>query len=259
MAVESLQQLLVPEQIYGLLFVFLRLSTILLLLPFLGSPNLPAIWKVGFILALSLLITKVTPLHPLPMRSGVEMLIIIGTELILGLALGLSVRLILAGFEMAGQFIGFQMGFTIVNVVDPQSGTQSSIMSQLSSILTILVFLTANGHHYLIQAVVASFDLLPPGGFSLTPGVYHKILTLSGEMFVVAFKIAAPVMTALLLATVALGIVSKSVPQMNVLIVGFPLNIGVGLLLFGLSMEIVVPYPIRFLKRSLPVLELIMR
>jgi flagellar biosynthetic protein FliR len=187
------------------------------------------------------------------------MAVTLGAELLLGLVLGLSVRLILTGFEMAGQFMGFQMGFTIVNVVDPQSGSQTSIMAQFSYILAILIFLMANGHHYLIQALARSFELVPPGGFVPHAEVFAKLAKLSSHMFTVALKIAAPVMSSLLLATIALGIVSKTVPQMNILIVGFPLNIGIGLVLLGFSMSTVVPYVVRLFGQLLPVMERLMQ
>jgi flagellar biosynthetic protein FliR len=246
------------DQLYCFIFVLLRVSIILFLLPIFGSVNLPTVWKAAFALLLTLLLSKVVPRQPLAIASGLEMAVILGAELLLGLVLGLSVRLILTSFQMAGQFIGFQMGFTIVNVVDPQSGSQTSIMAQFTYILAILIFLMINGHHYLIQALVRSFELVPPGGFVAHTAVFTKLAKLSSHMFTVALKIAAPVLSALLLATIALGIVSKTVPQMNILIVGFPLNIGIGLLLLGFSMSTVVPYVIRLLNQLLPVMARLM-
>ena len=257
--VEMLYNLLSPDTLHSFIFVLLRVSVILFLLPVFGSVNLPTVWKGAFALLLTLLLSQVVPRQPLAVHSGLEMAVTLGGELLLGLVLGLSVRLILTSFEMAGQFMGFQMGFTIVNVVDPQSGSQTSIMAQFSYILAILIFLMVNGHHYLIQALVRSFELVPPGGFVPDGGVYVKLVKLSSHMFTVALKIAAPVMSSLLLATIALGIVSKTVPQMNILIVGFPLNIGIGLLLLGFSMSTVVPYVIRLLGQLLPVMERLMQ
>ncbi len=256
--VELLYNWLSTDQLYCFIFVLLRVSIILFLLPIFGSVNLPTVWKAAFALLLALLLSQVVPRQPLAIASGLEMAVLLGAELLLGLVLGLSVRLILTSFQMAGQFIGFQMGFTIVNVVDPQSGSQTSILAQFSYILAILIFLMINGHHYLIQALVRSFELVPPGGFVVNPGVFTKLAKLSSHMFTVALKIAAPVMSALLLATIALGIVSKTVPQMNILIVGFPLNIGIGLLLLGFSMSTVVPYVIRLLNQLLPVMTRLM-
>jgi flagellar biosynthetic protein FliR len=256
---ELLYNLVNSDQAVNFLTVFLRISVILFLMPIFGSVNLPTVWKAGLALLLALLLSQVVTSHPLPARSSVEVAVILGAELVLGLVLGLSVRLILTSFQMAGQFIGFQMGFTIVNVIDPQSGAQSSIMAQFSYILAIFIFLMVNGHHYLLQALVRSFELIPPGSFQLHSGMVAKMLQLSSQMFLVAFKIAAPVMTALLLTTTALGLVSKTVPQINILIVGFPLNIGIGLLLFGISMGTLVPYFSRVLGQLLPILYSLMQ
>jgi flagellar biosynthetic protein FliR len=257
--VELLYNLLSPDQFYHFVFVLLRVSVIVFLLPIFASVNLPTVWKAAFALLLTLLLSQVVPRQPFEVGTGVEILVTLCGELLLGLVIGLSVRLILTSFEMGGQFMGFQMGYTIVNVVDPQSGSQTSIMAQFSYILAVLIFLMINGHHYLIQALVRSFELVPPGGFVPHAGVFSKLVKLSSHMFTVALKIAAPVMSALLLATIALGIVSKTVPQMNILIVGFPLNIGIGLLLFGVSMSTVVPYVIRLLGQLLPVMERLMQ
>ena len=251
---ESLYTAFTSAQAASFLLVFLRISVILFLLPIFGSVSLPPVWKAGFSLLLALFLSQVLPDRPVVIPSGLAMVLILGAEVVLGLALGLSVRIILASFQVAGQFIGFQMGFSIVNVIDPQSGTQSSIMAQFSYILGILIFLILNGHHYLLQALLRSFELVPPGGFSPSSSTYEKIFKLSSLMFLVAIKIAAPVMTALLLTTAALGLVSKTVPQINILIVGFPLNIGIGLLLFGISMGTLVPYFSRLLEQLLPTL-----
>ena len=127
--VEMLYKLLSPDTLYSFIFVLLRVSVILFLLPIFGSVNLPTLWKGAFAWLLTLLLSQVVPRQPFEVRTGVEIVVTLGGELLLGLVLGLSVRLILTSFEMAGQFMGFQMGFTIVNVVDPQSGRQTSIMA----------------------------------------------------------------------------------------------------------------------------------
>jgi flagellar biosynthetic protein FliR len=254
---ELIYKALSPDQVYGFLFVFLRISTILFLLPLLGSVNLPTTWKAGFALLLAVLLSEVVPRHPLEIHGPLALALTVAAELLMGLVLGLSVRLIFTSFQLAGQVIGFQMGFSIVNIVDPQSGNQASILAQFNYILAILVFLTIHGHHHLIQALVRSFELVPPGAYGLNTAVYEQVLTLSSQMFTVAVRIAAPAMTALLLTSTALGIVCKTVPQINILIVGFPLKIGIGLLLFGLSMGTVLPYFVRLLSRLLPILEVL--
>ncbi|MBW1980215.1 MAG: flagellar biosynthetic protein FliR [Deltaproteobacteria bacterium] len=253
MPYELLYSLLSTPRLYSFFFIFFRVSVCLFLLPFFGSVNLPTVWKASLSLLLALFLSQVVPVQPLVVQSSVQMVLMICAETLLGVVLALSVRIILAGFQIAGQFIGFQMGYSIVNVIDPQSGSQSSILAQFSYILAILIFLLINGHHLLLQAVIRSFELIPPGGFVLQAGIYAKLVKLSSIMFQVAVRISAPVMIALLLTTVALGLICKTVPQINILIVGFPLNIGIGLLIFGISMGTLVPYFSRLLKQLLPV------
>ena len=142
--------------------------------------------------------------------------------------------------QLAGQVIGFQMGFAMINVVDPQSGANVSIMDQIGYWVCVVVFLIINGHHIIISAMINSFELVPIGVFVMQKMLMLKLLDLSGVLFVVAIKIGAPVIAALFFVSVGFGLVSKFAPQMNVMIVAFPLKIVVGLFLFGLTLEVIV-------------------
>jgi len=161
-------------------------------------------------------------------------------EFMVGLALGLCLRIFFGSVQLAGQVIGFQMGFAMINVVDPQSGANVSIMDQLGYWVCVVVFLVINGHHIIISALINSFELVPIGVFVMKKILLLKLLDLSGALFLVAIKIGAPVIAALFFVSVGFGLVSKFAPQMNVMIVAFPLKIVAGLFLFGLSLEIIV-------------------
>ena len=256
---ELLATMLASQQILSLLFVFLRISVVLFLLPIFGSVNLPRIWKASVALILTVCLGPMVIHRPIvAIHGGWQLAFMLGSEVLLGAILGLAVLLIFSSLEVAGEFMGFQMGFTIVNVIDPQNDTQTSVIGEFIYVLGLLIFFTINGHHYLLQAMIRSFELVPPGGFALHASAASKIVKLSGQMFVIGLKIAAPVIAALLLTTVALGIVSKTVPQINILIVGFPLNIGIGLLLFGFSIGTLIPYCARVFTEFLPLLDALM-
>jgi len=256
---ELLATMLASQQILSLVFVFLRISVVLFLLPIFGSVNIPKVWKASVALLLTVCLGPMITHQPVvAIHGGWQVALMLGNEVLLGAILGLAVLLIFSSLEVAGEFMGFQMGFTIVNVIDPQNDTQTSVIGEFIYVLGLLIFFTINGHHYLLQAMIRSFELVPPGGFALHGSATSKIVKLSGQMFVIGLKIAAPVIAALLLTTVALGIVSKTVPQINILIVGFPLNIGVGLLLFGFSVGTLIPYCARVLTELLPVLDALM-
>jgi flagellar biosynthetic protein FliR len=128
----------------------------------------------------------------------------------------------------------------MINVVDPQSGANVSLMEQLTYWVAILVFLTMDGHHLMLMGLVESFDLVKPGAFVFQRIMVDKVLSMGAQMFVLAIKIGAPVIAALLFTSVAFGLMAKFSPQMNVMIVAFPLKIIVGLVLFGLSLEIII-------------------
>jgi flagellar biosynthetic protein FliR len=134
------------------------------------------------------------------------------------------------------------MGFNVASVIDPQTGTQSSVISQFLYLFTILVLFSVNGHHLFIYAMASSFKVVPLGTFSLGGSLMGITNKISSEMFVIALKMAAPVMIALFLSNLCLGIVARTVPQVNILMIGFPLNIGLGLIVLGLTLNNLLPF-----------------
>ncbi len=230
-----------PVQFRTYMLVLLRVSIFLLMFPIFSSAVFPATLKMGFAMVLSLLFYSVVPvdLTRFPL-DAVSTGLLIMTEVMVGLTLGICLRIFFGSVQLAGQVIGFQMGFAMINVVDPQSGANVSIMDQLGYWVCVVVFLILNGHHIIICALINSFELVPVGVFIMQKVLLVKILDLAGGLFMVAVKIGAPVMAALFFVSVGFGLVSKFAPQMNVMIVAFPLKIVVGLFLFGLTLEIVV-------------------
>jgi len=134
-----------------------------------------------------------------------------------------------AAIQLAGQIMDMQLGFAIVNVVDPLSGTQIPLMGNLTQTLALLLYLAINGHHYLIQALVKSYQVIPVLGTQLSGDFYDLMIKISVLMFVVAVKIAAPILFVTITADIAMGYIARTVPQMNVFIIGLPLKILVGL------------------------------
>jgi flagellar biosynthetic protein FliR len=163
----------------------------------------------------------------------------------LGIAIGFSVKLIFAGVQLAGQLAGYQMGMAIANVMDPSSSQQIPLLAQYNNLVALLIFLTINAHHWFIRALTESYRLIPPLGVHLSGSLMERLVHLAGNMFAVAIQVGAPVIAALLITSVAFGLVARTVPQMNVFIVAMPLKIAVGLLFFGLSL----PYFSLFLKK----------
>jgi flagellar biosynthesis protein FliR len=230
-----------PVQLRTYMLVLLRVSIFLLMFPIFSSGVFPATLKMGLAMVISLLFYSVVPvdLTRFPMDAISTGLLILA-EAMVGLTLGLCLRIFFGSVQLAGQVIGFQMGFAMINVVDPQSGANVSIMDQLGYWVCVVVFLMLNGHHIIITALINSFELVPVGVFMMQKIILVKLLDLAGGLFLLAVKIGAPVIAALFFVSVGFGLVSKFAPQMNVMIVAFPLKIVAGLFLFGLTLEIIV-------------------
>jgi len=230
-----------PDEFRIYLLVLVRISLVLFMMPIFASRMIPALVKTGFAMVISLLLYTVVDVDPaLFPDTLVDTGILLLAEGMIGLTLGLCVRLFFGSVQLAGQIIGFQMGFSMINVVDPQSGANVSIMEQLAYWSTLLIFLALNGHHIMLLALIESFDLVKPGFFIFRQVMMVKVLGLGAQMFVLAIKIGSPVIAALLFTSAAFGLTAKFSPQMNIMIVAFPLKIFVGLALFGFSLEVMV-------------------
>ena len=220
------------------LFVFFRVGALILFVPIFGSRQIPSSMKIGFILFLSIVIFPLVQDRSVPEPQGIfELSIFLISDVTIGLGIAFIARLIFTAVQIAGTVVDFQMGFGVVNVLDPQTDTQVSVTAQFHNIIAVLIFLAIDAHHFIIQAIVESFFIINPAEInfaSITPGY---MLYLFSATFTTAVKIAAPIMAILFFLSVGLGLVARTVPQMNVFIVGFPLQIGVGLLMVGLSIS----------------------
>ncbi|MBI4830376.1 MAG: flagellar biosynthetic protein FliR [Candidatus Lindowbacteria bacterium] len=163
-------------------------------------------------------------------------------ELLVGLILGASLVFVFAAIQYAGQIVDFQMGFSIVNLIDPTQDVQIPIMGLFHFLVATLIFLAMDAHHWIIRALVDSFEIAPLTQAGFSGLVVKEIARGFGDLFVVAMRIAAPAIAVLMLYNVSLGIIAKTVPQVNLLIVGFPVRIALGMVVVGLSMAFFHPY-----------------
>jgi len=226
--------------------VFFRISAMLMTIPFFNSRNIPVLFKVGLAVSMSVLMIPLLENTPESMAQDVLALALrlIG-EVAIGVIIGLTVQMVFTAVQMAGQLVGFQMSFAIANVVDPAGGNQVPLLSQFTHVLAMLIFLATNAHHFLLRALSESFQLIPPLGFHYQQALVEQIMMLAGNMFVIAIKLGAPIIIVLLLTSVAMGLMARTVPQMHVFIVAMPLKIAVGFIFLGLTM----PYMSGYLER----------
>lgn len=226
------------------LLVLARLGGLLGAAPLFGHIFVPR--RVRALLALLFAASLAPGLPQAPEVEGVFGLAgLVAAEAAFGVLLGLMAQFIFAGVQLAGQLAGIQMGLGLANLVDPEtSGHQITAVAEWEHVLALLTFLALDGHHLLVRGVVESFRVTPPGRLGLTvTGAIPGLLALAGEMFVIAVRVAAPVLVALLLANAAMGVLARTIPQLNVFVVGFPVNVGIGLLMLGVGL----PLTLRFL------------
>lgn len=229
-----------------LVLAFARVGGLFIMGPILASRTAPVRVRAAlvFFLTLAMLPRLGTepPLHAA--QAGVAVMLgMLGFETLIGFTIGLVAQLTFGAVQMAGQLAGIQMGIGLSNLIDPQSQEQITSLALWQNLLALLIFLSVDGHHLLIRAVADSFVVLPLGGGLPSAAGFGMVLDLAGGLFVVALKIAAPVLVLLLLVNAAMGVLAKLIPQLNVFIVGFPLNVAAGLFVLGASQ----PFTVRLL------------
>ena len=217
-----------PGRLLTFLLVLTRVSGVFFLAPIFGSRNIPTQAKAGLALMTSLVVLPFIPSNVDPGMHLVDFALLLAKELTVGALIGFTATLVFMGFLLAGQIIDIQMGFGMVNVIDPLSNLSVSIMGQFKNLLAILVFLAINGHHFLFTALAKSFDIVPLTMFEFSPSVTSHFVGMIANMFVIGLKIGGPAIGVLLITDLALGIIARTVPQMNVFIVAMPLKITVG-------------------------------
>lgn len=197
--------------------------------PIFSTKNLPAIWKTSIVLCMSLFGWELglakqftTPENP------VAFILMILGEAVIGIILALAANMFFAGIQLAGEIIDIQIGLGIMNVIDPMSGTQAPLLGNFKFILAMLVYLTLDGHHLFIQALFDSYSLIPVGKVILTQDFISFLLALFGGVFVIAVKLSVPIVGALLVTDIVMGIMSRTIPQMNIFMVGMPAKILLG-------------------------------
>jgi flagellar biosynthetic protein FliR len=223
----------------GFLLVFVRMSGLVFTTPVIGGAAVPAQIKIGLAGLVSFMVVAVAKLTPVDVSMPFGRFVLLAAgEAAIGLVIGFCAQLMFNAVEFAGEMIGTQIGFGIVNVLDPTTNSQVSITSQYLNTLALLLFLAINGHHWFLTAAVRSFEVLPLLGFNPSRGISEMVITLTANVLVLAVRLSAPVVVTLLLLNVALGLIARTVPQMNVFIVGFPLQIAVGLFVLGVSIPV---------------------
>jgi flagellar biosynthetic protein FliR len=238
------------SEVLVFLMVSARTSGLMLSAPFWGARVVPALVRLVVALALSAAVYPLVKSAPVSAAVAAQpllgfVMLSLGAELAIGVAMGWAAQILFAGLRLAGQQIDLKIGLSIAAIVDPQEGTQVAVFSAFLELLGGLVFFAVNGHHLMIEALFSSYRMFPPGGGVLQ--VAPALVSSAGAIFAIALQVSAPVVVGLMLSNIILGIVNRSIPQMNVFIVGQPLQLFLGLLLLIFSLPAVTEFVVGWL------------
>ncbi len=219
------------------LLVLIRVAALVTVMPLMGGEGVPVIVKVMLAFGISLVLLPLVQVEAQSLEPASLMTGILG-EVLIGAIIGLGVRMVFAAVDIASEMEGLQMGFGIASIFNPAFGQQVSLLGQLRGLVAVLIFFGINAHHIILQALVRSFQIIPSLAFYPSGPLIDHIMRLAGGMFVLGVKIAIPVTLVLILANMAFGILSRVVPQINILLFGFPVTIALGLFVIGASLSL---------------------
>jgi len=225
-----------------LLLIFLRMLGLFVTTPILSNRTVPIQLRVAISFGAAIIVYPLFNGEPSPAPDLLAMIPLAVRELMVGLVIGFVVTLTFSAVQLAGQLLDLNMGLAMMNVLDPTSNAQIPLMGNLLNIIATLVFLAINGHHLLITAIMDSYAIIPLGTAVITNQVTEALMIMASQMFVIGVKIAAPMVSALFLTIVALGILNRAVPQVNVFIIGMPLQFAVGTFMLLLVMPLYLTY-----------------
>ncbi|MEF2145015.1 MAG: flagellar biosynthetic protein FliR [Desulfovibrionaceae bacterium] len=232
-----------PNQLMSFYLTLFRISVVLFLLPFFGGKSVPNPVKAALVLVLTLAVWPQLSFPGTLMPANMwEIALMFLGEIMLGLIMGMMVQFLFAAVQTGGQLVGFQMGFAMVNVVDPLTGASEAVTAHFLYMITMLTFLVLNGPLHLLSALAKSFELVPPGTLFISPEVAETVFDFSRQLFILAIRIAAPVMAALFMVDLSLALIGRAAPQMHVLVLGFPVKIAVGFFFLGFLFDILSSY-----------------
>ena len=229
------------DHITALLLIFVRIGAIFLTAPVISSSRIPLQIRA----ALSIVIAFM--LQPLVAPGGVHVgdslfvfALLLGKEAIIGLLIGYAANLIFSIVQMTGEMQDIQAGYGFAGVVDPNISHGSAILGQFQMVLMWLIFFVVNGHHVMLSAIADSFSAVPVGKFNYNPEIAVYMFHLAGTLILIALRIGAPVIGAVLLTDLALGLIQRTAPQLNLIAVGFQVKTTVAILALMLALPFIV-------------------
>lgn len=236
------------DQLYtwinAFIWPFFRVLSLLGTAPVLGESSIPIKVKTGFAAMIAIAVAPSLPPLPAVAPASFAGLWIALQQVLIGMALGLTMRIVFAAVQTAGEFIGLQMGLSFASFFDPASGANTAVLSRIMNLVAMLVFLALNGHLLMLAGLIRTFEILPIGG-TLNPDGWGVLFEWSAQLMLSGMLLALPLIIVLLTINLALGILNRTAQQLSIFAVGFPISLMTGLLL----LIVVLPQTTSFFAR----------
>lgn len=233
-------EILISDFLTGLM-IFIRIGAMLTFVPLYNSNTIPVLLRLGLALILTYIIFFNVETYPFQESDSLIMLVIFAfKEVFVGVIMGFTLNLVLQGISFAGLLVGRDMGLAMSAMFDPVTGDDGNVIATILSMAAVIVFILIDGHHFVVQSLSYSFKVIPIGSFAVTESAYELIVKYSGSIFILAIKIASPVIVAFFLIHIASGIIARVSPSFQVFFVLLPLKIGLGLFLIIMVMPLYI-------------------
>ncbi len=239
----------------GLMLPLTRILSFISIAPLFSHNSIPQPYKVGMGVLLTLIVMPTLTDLPTIDILSLSGVLVLAQQIIIGVAIGLMMQIIFSAIELAGQITGMSMGLGFASFYDPQTHANTVATSQLYNLLGLLVFMAMNGHLLLISALMESFQTLPISMNAMNLDGF-KIALWGSKVFSVGLHLSLPIIAAMLITNMALGVLTRSAPQLNIFGIGFPITIGVGYITVALVLPLMTQPYIHFIEEGISAAQL---
>ena len=235
----------------GFLWPLTRILGLIMVAPVFGHRAVPSRVKIGLGIFVALIVAPTLPPMPDVGLGSWHGLFILVQQLLIGIGIGFIMRIVFAAVDAAGEIVGLQMGLGFASFFDPQSASQTLVLARFFNMLAVLIFLAVNAHLLLLGILTESFQTLPISIQPLSSGGFYNLAAFGSTVFAVGLQLSLPLIAILLMTNLSLGILTRSAPQLNIFAIGFPITLGVGLLVLHATMPIFVPQLAQVIRNGL--------
>lgn len=226
------------EYLEYFILIMIRVTSMIAVAPFFNGKEMPRRLKVGMAFFFSLIIAGMVDYHSVSYQGNLGYAMLALQEGITGLLIGLGSQLALYILDFSGHTIDMEIGFSMVQEMDPTTKVQTTVTANLYSYTFMLLFLVSDMHYFLIDAIFDSYQLIPVGGAKISGNIYTVMITYISDYFIIGFRIILPIFACVLVINIILGILAKIAPQMNMFVIGMQLKITVGLTMVFITLQL---------------------